>query len=163
MAAPGNPALMPACPARGSPPPQNRPKTGSSGSGDRDACAFRLRRGPRAAAGSAFKEGIRRGPQPALAALDRSLRGRAPVRKRESSPDHAEAQIGAARPALRWGNGLGRTPIRPEPGISCSDTAHSSKFDPRGSAKKRTTGIACSEQAAWRLGAGLKKASGGGR
>jgi hypothetical protein len=162
MAVPGNPGLTPACAARGSPSPKTAPRRG------RPALVIAMRArsgsgvGPRrsrlAIQGEYPRRPSARGRRPRPAPP-----GRAPVRKRESSPDHAEAQIGAARPALRWGNGLGRTPIRPEPGISCSDTAHSSKFDPRGSAKKRTTGIACSEQAAWRLGAGLKKASGGGR
>jgi hypothetical protein len=53
-----------------------------------------------------------------------------------SSPDRAGASIGAARPAQRWGKELDRTRIRPEPRISCSDTAHSSYADQRESAMK---------------------------
>ena len=50
-----------------------------------------------------------------------------PVANVKAAPTAREAQIGAARPALRWGNELDRMAIRPEPGISCSDTAHSSQ------------------------------------
>jgi hypothetical protein len=91
-----------------------------AGSGDRGAFAFRLGRSPSAL--GILRRVIRPGLQPAGARLN-------PAANMKAAPTAREAQIGAARPALRWGNELDRTPIRPDPGISCSDTAHSSQPD----------------------------------